>query len=392
MTVTNTVPPTISGTATQGQLLSTSNGSWTFDEDYLTYAYQWLRCDAAGANCVDIGGATSANYLLTLADVAHTLRSQVTATEHTTPVGDYGTYDSPWGASSPWRTSAVVRPAHANSAGFMSTLISGVGEVDVNRGGFTCSIWSNTYHTFATANWSQTIDNWFLDNVYYPTDYTDATSFGEWHAAWFDVANNRIACSIKANSPAVKTYRGMNFFHLDGSGWWNNAGDGYYAPRVSGAAPNAGVITRYDLAQSEFTHALACCLPSNLGAAGSVLSPATTTDATGIGANKVPMGACIVLNSAIDIDTDPDYSVYSSVEKKMLKAIQAYGLYIVDSSSSFSIYAQNYQYGDQAGTITGYPPSPMSSKNWLQDCYVAVAYPNAFTYDNRAAFGGQPHH
>ena len=82
MTVTNTAIPVISGTPQQGHVLTTDDGSWTFSLDYLSYAYQWLRCDVAGANCVPIGGAASQSYLLTAYDVGHTVRSEVTATEH----------------------------------------------------------------------------------------------------------------------------------------------------------------------------------------------------------------------------------------------------------------------------------------------------------------------
>lgn len=94
MTVTNVTPPVITGTPTQGQFLTTSNGTWTFDDDVLEYAYQWLRCDAAGDNCVDIAGETQNDYQLSSADVGSTIRSEVTATETSTPPPpDPGTYD-----------------------------------------------------------------------------------------------------------------------------------------------------------------------------------------------------------------------------------------------------------------------------------------------------------
>lgn len=83
MTVNNTTPPALSGTFKQGQSVHTDNGDWTFDLDFLTYAYQWQRCDAMGANCVNIPNATSQNYTLQAADVGNTVRSEVTATEHT---------------------------------------------------------------------------------------------------------------------------------------------------------------------------------------------------------------------------------------------------------------------------------------------------------------------
>ena len=73
----NTAPPTITGTARQGQTLSTSNGSWTNGPS--SYAYQWQRCDAKGANCSAISGATTQTYTAGAADVGSTLRVAVTA-------------------------------------------------------------------------------------------------------------------------------------------------------------------------------------------------------------------------------------------------------------------------------------------------------------------------
>ena len=74
----NTVPPIISGTAQQGDTLTTSNGSWT--NSPTSFAYQWQDCDASGLNCADIATATSASYTLTSADVGHTVVSVVTVT------------------------------------------------------------------------------------------------------------------------------------------------------------------------------------------------------------------------------------------------------------------------------------------------------------------------
>jgi hypothetical protein len=75
---TNTSLPTVSGTTTEGQSLSAANGSWTGSP--MAYAYKWQDCDTAGANCANIGGATSSIYMLGSSDVNHTLRVIVTAT------------------------------------------------------------------------------------------------------------------------------------------------------------------------------------------------------------------------------------------------------------------------------------------------------------------------
>ena len=75
----NTALPTTSGTTESGKTLSAANGSWSGSTP-MSYAYQWRRCDAAGANCVDIAGATGSTYDLTAADVGSTIRVVVTAT------------------------------------------------------------------------------------------------------------------------------------------------------------------------------------------------------------------------------------------------------------------------------------------------------------------------
>jgi hypothetical protein len=67
---TNTTPPSISGTPAEGSTLTADPGEWSGTTPF-TYQYQWQRCDADGANCVDITGATGATYQLTADDVGH---------------------------------------------------------------------------------------------------------------------------------------------------------------------------------------------------------------------------------------------------------------------------------------------------------------------------------
>jgi hypothetical protein len=74
---TNTALPGISGSLQQGQTLSASAGSWTGSPT--SYGYKWQDCDSSGGSCVAISGAGSSTYTLVSADVGHTLRVVVTA-------------------------------------------------------------------------------------------------------------------------------------------------------------------------------------------------------------------------------------------------------------------------------------------------------------------------
>ena len=57
---------------------SGTTGSWTNGPTSL--GYQWQRCNAGGAECANISGATSATYTPGEADAEHTLKLKVTAT------------------------------------------------------------------------------------------------------------------------------------------------------------------------------------------------------------------------------------------------------------------------------------------------------------------------
>ncbi len=75
-TVASAAPPTVAGTAAQGQTLTADAGSWTGAPGGYTYA--WSRCDASGAGCTPVAGATAAAYTVTVADVGFTLTVSVT--------------------------------------------------------------------------------------------------------------------------------------------------------------------------------------------------------------------------------------------------------------------------------------------------------------------------
>jgi hypothetical protein len=74
--------PTVIGTAAAGKRLTGLSGTWG-GFGRLTYRFQWYRCNAAGAACLSIHGATSPTFPLGDRDVGKTLGLTVTATDST---------------------------------------------------------------------------------------------------------------------------------------------------------------------------------------------------------------------------------------------------------------------------------------------------------------------
>jgi|GEM_PF-974168 len=68
--------PAISGSAEQGQVLTASPGEWG---GATSYGYQWALCNAVGALCTALPGASAQHLTLGSATVGHTVRVVVTA-------------------------------------------------------------------------------------------------------------------------------------------------------------------------------------------------------------------------------------------------------------------------------------------------------------------------
>lgn len=79
---TATSRPTVAGTLQQGKKLTANPGSWS-GHGTIAYRYQWYRCNAAGARCASIHGATRGTYVQVHADVGRTLAVTVSATDQT---------------------------------------------------------------------------------------------------------------------------------------------------------------------------------------------------------------------------------------------------------------------------------------------------------------------
>lgn len=74
----NSVAPSISGTAAFGSTLTAANGTWSGNPT--GYTYQWQRASTSTGSYSNISGATSQTYTVATADIGNFLKVNVTAT------------------------------------------------------------------------------------------------------------------------------------------------------------------------------------------------------------------------------------------------------------------------------------------------------------------------
>jgi hypothetical protein len=86
--------PAVAGTSQQGSRLTGTTGMWS-GSGAIGYAYQWYRCDAAGAHCKSVHGATKPTYTLAAKDVGQTLGFAVHATDATGTATAYASLVGP---------------------------------------------------------------------------------------------------------------------------------------------------------------------------------------------------------------------------------------------------------------------------------------------------------
>ena len=103
-------PVSISGAPARQQVLRATMPKW---DGYPTqYAYEWLRCDAAGSNCAAIPGAKGNAYVLTKDDEGATVRVTMTATNS---AGSGDSTSDPSGVVLPVLSVSTVAPSITGS-------------------------------------------------------------------------------------------------------------------------------------------------------------------------------------------------------------------------------------------------------------------------------------
>lgn len=222
----NTSPPTINGTASQGSTLTAMAGNWS-GSPAPTFQYQWRRCDANGGSCSDISGAIQQTYTLAPVDNGNTLRVRVEATNASgsatatsvptavvaaTPVPPVTGCPTPAAGASSVDVGGVGSPARLQIAGFQPT----PGIVSGSMQSFSVSV-----HVTDTCGQSVSGANVFATAVPYnqvtvPAETaTDATGWVKltfYRRAGFPAARNQrlMVMFIRASKPGENTLAGVS--------------------------------------------------------------------------------------------------------------------------------------------------------------------------------------
>ena len=192
----NTVAPVVSGTATVGQTLTTTNGTWT-GAPAPTFTYQWQR------SAVNISGATSSTYVLVAADYANTIRCVVKATNAVAPSGVTANSNS---------TASVAGLAPANT---VAPVVSGsvtVGQTLSTTNG----TWTGTPTPTFTYQWQRVTTN--ISGATSSTYVTVAADVGNTIRCVVTGTNAVSAVSANSNSTAtIVAVRGCQSYTSSGS-------------------------------------------------------------------------------------------------------------------------------------------------------------------------------
>jgi hypothetical protein len=178
----NTGLPLVTGTATVGQTLHTSNGTWSGSPT--SYAIQWQRC-VVGGSCSNISGQTTANHLIVSADQGKQLRSRVIAKNS---VGSRTAYSK--------RTATVqaaaTAPSNTVAPSFSGTLTDGqLLTADPGQ-------WSGTAPITYTYQWQSSPDTVLAD-------FVNIAATGQSYQLTSSDYNRYIRVVVTAHNPSTST-------------------------------------------------------------------------------------------------------------------------------------------------------------------------------------------
>lgn len=131
-----------------------------------------------------------------------------------------------------------------------------------------------------------------------------------------------------------------------------------YGSRGAGVPYYAGLIRPWEIVAGRIDHALAFAYPTP--ASGGCVWPASKTDGNSGGSGAIPEGARLQLDPSL---TDADFTAMglSRTGKIIARALQVYGMILIDVSGRPKIYAENLAVNPGSGYSWGNPAIALNS-------------------------------
>lgn len=253
----NETPPSLSGTATEGQSLIASRGSWSGAPT--SYAYQWQDCDSSGAGCVDVATATNSTYRLSASDVGHAVRVVVNATNGagSTPADSAVSAVVDQALTNPECTSTIASNLQSaiQSAASGSTICLQAG----NYGSITLGVVESSMVTIMPAagvSRSQVVldstnvttsSNLTFEDLTIAGASTGSSSAPATHVHWIDDAFTSGLCILTPTSANIDVLvEGSTFVDID-TGGCNNEGRLEVNGENKSVSGTNGVVISHDL-------------------------------------------------------------------------------------------------------------------------------------------------
>jgi hypothetical protein len=167
---------------------------------------------------------------------------------------------------------------------------------------------------------------------------------------WDPASNTEYAFWQFGRDNAGNYYATNGYRYHTGSGYMGRFADGL-AGRGAGTPYFAGLVRKWEVNQGHIDHALAFAYDSP---SGDFRFPASKSDGGGFGgllATDLPEGARLQLNPSLT-EADFDRWGLSPTAKLLARAMQNYGMYVIDHSGSSKIYLEDRITAGWDSTIT----------------------------------------
>jgi hypothetical protein len=369
----NSAPPTIGGTVTEGRPLTATAGAWTGSPT--SYAYQWQDCNAAGASCANVSGASASSYTLGSSDVGHTVSVVVTASNAGGAASAASASVGPVSAPPPPPVEPPSPFRFFSPTSFWNEQLPADAPLDPNSAAIVGAFVAEIEATYTTKGWTPKINTTSYSVPIYTVPQTQPTVKVTYEipyeghketaleAAWAAVPLPAGAKPAKGTDRDLvvwqpSTDRLWEFWGLEETteGWlakWGGAmqsassDPGVYGPEAWpgattgwGAAAThlsyaGGLITLEDLERGQINHALAIAIPNAREA--EYASPATGTDGYSSSSTSLPEGAHLRLDPNLDLAS----LHLPRLTLMMAEAAQKYGIFVRDSSTDVAFVAQD---------------------------------------------------